>query len=170
MGKSILIVAFEEEKMADKALHTLGEMYAAKQFEISDAVVITKDFQGHVQARETGELTPKKGAITGGIAGLVIGTLLGGPVGGALLGTAAGAIAGKAVDLGVPNEKIIEIGDHMDQASSTLILVLKSGDKEKLAAALEATGGKSIEMSLSDDIHDELEESLSDRDGSRPEE
>jgi uncharacterized membrane protein len=161
MSSSILIVAFEEERMAEKALDTLDEMHLDKLFKIADAVVIKKDFQGDVKVWEKGELTTKKGAISGGIAGLVIGTLVGGPIGGALLGAAAGAIAGKATDLGIPNEKIDEISDHMERASSTLILVLKSGDPEKIAASLEKTGGKTIEVTISDEVQEEMEKRLS---------
>jgi uncharacterized membrane protein len=124
--------------------------------------VIKKDFKGNVKIWEKGELTPRRGAISGGIAGLVIGTLVGGPIGGALLGAAAGAIAGKATDLGIPNEKIDEISSHMEKASSSLILVLESGDPEKIAAALEETGGNTLEVTISDEIHEEMEKRLSD--------
>lgn len=165
MDSSVLIVAFEEQRMANKALETLGEMHLDNLFEIADAVVIEKDFHGNVSARETGELTPKRGAVTGGIAGLVIGTLLGGPIGGALLGAAAGGIVGKAIDLGVPDAKIAEVGEHMDGATSTLILVLKSGDPNKIAAALEETGGKTIELTISGEVHEELEQTLSNTKG-----
>lgn len=64
MSNSILIVAFDEERMARKALETLNEMQAAKSFEIADAAVIETDFEGTVRATETGELTPKLGAVT----------------------------------------------------------------------------------------------------------
>jgi uncharacterized membrane protein len=162
MGSSILIIAFDEERMAEKALDTLDEMHLDKLFEIADAAVIKKDLQGNVKVWEKGELTPRRGAVSGGIAGLVIGTLVGGPIGGALLGAAAGAIAGKATDLGIPNEKIDEISNHMEKASSSLILVLKSGDAEKIAAALEETGGKTIEVTISDEVQKEMEKRLSD--------
>jgi len=162
MSSPILIVAFDEERMAQKALDTLEEMHIDKLFEIADAVVIEKDFEGEVRATETGELTPKRGAVIGGIAGLVVGTLIGGPIGGALLGAAAGGIAGKAIDLGVPDAKIKEISDHMERASSTLILVLKSGDPAKIAAALEETGGKTIEIAISGETQEELEQRLVD--------
>lgn len=95
----------------------------------------------------------------------MVGTLIGGPIGGALLGAAAGAIAGKSIDLGIPDEKIAEIGEHMDRASSTLILALNSGDPDKIAAALEETGGKTIEISISGDVQKELEKRAADRDG-----
>ena len=162
MGSSILIVAFDGERMAEKALDTLDEMHLDKLFEISDAAVIKKDLQGNVKVWEKGEPTPRRGAVSGGIAGLAIGTLVGGPIGGALLGAAAGAIAGKAIDLGIPNEKIDEISNHMENASSSLILVLKSGDPEKITAALEETGGKTIEVTISDEVQVEMENKLSD--------
>jgi len=162
MSSSILIVAFDEERMAQKALDTLEEMHLDKIFEIANAVVIEKDYQGKVRATEKGELTPKRGAITGGIAGLLIGTLIGGPIGGALLGAAAGGIAGKAIDLAVPDSKIKEISEHMERASSTLILVLKSGDAAKIAAALEETGGKTLEVTISGETQEELEQRVVD--------
>jgi len=162
MSSSILIVAFDDERMAQKALDTLEKMRLDELFETADAVVIEKDVHGKVRAKETEELSPKRGAVTGGIAGLVVGTLIGGPIGGALLGAAAGGIAGKVIDLGVPDAKIKEISEHMERASSTLILVLKSGDPEKIAAALEETGGRTMEITISGEVQKDLEQSLED--------
>lgn len=71
MGSSIVIVTFDNETIAYRALESLQKMRGEKMFEMSDAVVVTKDIHGQITVKETEELTPKRGAVTGGVAGLV---------------------------------------------------------------------------------------------------
>ena len=161
---SIIIMTFEDARLGEKALKVLESLRSQHLFEMSDAVVISKDFQGYVDVTETEDVKPKKGAVVGGIAGLVVGTLLGGPIGGALLGAAAGAVTSKAIDLGIPNAKIKEVSQALDKATSALLVELKEGDPQKLINVLKQTGGELYELTVSDDTKRALQDAVSDED------
>lgn len=162
MSHTIIVMTFEDERNARRALKVLESMGTEKLFELSDAVVLVKDLDGVVSATETRDVSGGRGAVVGGVAGLVVGTLLGGPIGGVLLGAATGAIAGKAIDVGVPDHKIAEVSKALDRCSSALLLELKSGDPDKLVAAISETGGELFELTVPDEARQQLEKHLAD--------
>ncbi len=158
-------MTFEDLRSADKALKVLESLRNQHLFEMSDAVVVTKDMSGYVNVFETEDVKLKGGAVAGGLAGLVVGVLVGGPIGGALLGAATGAIASKIIDIGIPDEKIEQVIEAMDKASSALLVEFKSGDLEKLISAMEETGGRLFELPLSDEAKRQLKEATPDSAG-----
>lgn len=162
MGHTIIVTTFENERNAMRSLRVLESMDTERLFELSDAVVLAKDYGGAVTITETRDVSGGKGAVAGGVAGLVVGALLGGPIGGVLLGAATGAIVGKAVDYGVPDEKIAEVSRAMDRCNSALLLELKSGDPQKLVAAIAETGGELYEITVPDEARQQLEQQISD--------
>jgi uncharacterized membrane protein len=155
-------MTFEDMRSADKALTVLESLRNEHLFDLSDAAVITKDMDGLVSIKETEDVKPKGGAIAGGVAGLVVGTLLGGPIGGALLGAATGAVAGKLIDLGIPDEQIKEVSEAMSIATSALIVEFKSGDRDKLTAAMRESGGELYELTVTDQTKRELQKAVDD--------
>ena len=122
-------------------------------------MVVVKDQEGKVRVKESEHLTTKRGLAFGGVAGLVVGTMLGGPIGGALLGGAAGALAAK-IYLGIPNEKIEIISESMDYASSAIFAQIKSGNEDMIAAAVRESEATVLELSLSEEMEANLEETL----------
>jgi uncharacterized membrane protein len=166
MAGTIIVMTFETVRLADKVLVVLESMKSDEMFELSDAVVLVKDGEGRLQIDETREFTAEKGALTGGVAGLVVGTLLGGPIGGVLLGAAGGALAGRVIDLGIPDEKIRQVGQAMDTATSAILIEIKSGDPQKLVNAMEESGGELFELSLSEEAQEQLKQQAADSAGS----
>jgi uncharacterized membrane protein len=160
-------MTFDDERNAQRSMNVLQSMGTEKLFEISDAVVLAKDVGGAVSVTETRDVSGGRGAVAGGVAGLVIGALLGGPIGGVLLGAATGAIVGKAVDFGVPDSKIAEVGKALDRSDSALLLELKSGDPEKLVAAIAETGGELYEITVPQEARKQLEQQVSDAAGDK---
>ena len=158
MSSTIVVMTFDDEKNAGKALTVLESLRDENVFEISDAVVVTKHMDRSVSVKESHEFTTKKGAISGGLAGLVVGLVIGGPIGGALLGAGAGALAGKVIDLGVPNEEIKAVSASLERASSALLLEFKAGDPNLLVKALEQSGGQLHELSISKEVKNNLQE------------
>jgi uncharacterized membrane protein len=77
-----------------------------------------------------------------------------------LLGAAGGALAGRVIDLGIPDEKIRQVGQAMDIATSAILIEVKSGDPQKLVSAMEESGGKLFELSLSAEAQKQLQEHL----------
>jgi uncharacterized membrane protein len=165
MNHTIIVMTFEDERNASRALNVLESMGTEGLFKLSDAVVLEKDFDGSVKVTETRDVSGGRGAVAGGVAGLVIGTLLGGPIGGALLGTATGAIVAKVVDTGVSDERIAEVSHALHRCTSALLLELKAGDPQKLVAAVEETGGELYELSVPEEATEQLEKQVSEGDG-----
>jgi len=157
---TIIVMTFEDMRSADKALTVLESLRKEHLFDLSDAAVITKDIDGSVNVMETEDVKPKGGAIAGGVAGLVVGTLLGGPIGGALLGAATGAVAGKLIDLGIPDKQIKQVSEAMSVASSSLIVEFKSGDRDKLIAAMQESGGELYEITVTDQTKRQLQDAV----------
>ena len=164
MSHTIIVMTFEDEKNAMRALKVLESMGTEKLFELNDAVVLVKDYHGAVSITETRDVSGGRGAVAGGVAGLVVGTLLGGPIGGVLLGAATGAIVAKAVDFGVPDYKIAEVSKALDRSNSALLLELQSGDPDKLVDAVSETGGELYELNIPEEARQQLQESLSESD------
>lgn len=162
MAGTIIVMTFKDVRLADKVLDVLESMKNSKMFELSDAVVLVKDGEGRLEIDETKEFTAEKGAVTGGIAGLVVGTLLGGPIGGVLLGAAGGALAGRVIDLGIPDEKVREVGQAMEVATSAILIEVKSGDPQKLVEAMKESGGELFELSVPEMVGEELQQHVTD--------
>jgi uncharacterized membrane protein len=160
MAGTIIVMTFEDMRTADRVLHILESMRSEKLFELSDAVVLSKDVDGRLEIDETREFTAEKGAITGGLAGLVVGTLLGGSVGGVLLGVAGGALAGRVIDLGIPDETVRQVANAMNVATSAILLEVKSGDPQQLVVAIEGSGGRLFELSVSKETEEIIQQHL----------
>jgi uncharacterized membrane protein len=165
MSGTIIVMTFEDVRLAEKVLTVLDSMKSDELFKLSDAVVLVKDREGRLQIDETREITAEKGALTGGIAGLVIGTMLGGPLGGVLLGAAGGALAGRTIDLGIPDAKIRQVSQAMAIATSAILIELKSGDPQKLIGAMEESGGELFELSLSAEAQMQIQQHAADSTG-----
>ncbi len=158
---AILILTFDDVKKGDQALKTLKEWQKEDRIVLGDAVVLVKDEKGKVKVHETEDFTTKRGAIAGGLAGLVVGTIVGGPVGGLVLGAAAGGLVGKKIDLGISDDEIKAVSDSMEDASSAICVQIKSiKDKAMLAAAIRQSGGKVHELSLTEDLEVNMEETI----------
>jgi len=162
MAGKIIVMTFEDVRAADKVLDILESLRGEKLFELSDAVILVKDVNGYLEIDETREFTTEKGAISGGIAGLVVGTLLGGPIGGVLLGAAGGALAGRIIDLGIPDKVVRQVGDAMSLATSAILIEVKSGNYQRLIAAMEESGGKLFELAVSEEAAKELDKHVLD--------
>ena len=163
MGSTIAIVMFEDPQKAGQVLKSVKKFEKDKLVELKDAVVVVKDEQGKVKVSETADFTTGRGATFGGAVGFVIGVVVGGPVGGALLGAAAGALTAKKIDLGISKEKITSVTEEMQNNSSALFLQVVSVKKEGLLKALmKDSGGKLLEVELSDEIEADIDEAISD--------
>jgi uncharacterized membrane protein len=159
VASKVIILAWDDMGRADQALKNLKKAQKDHILELDDAVVVVKNQEGKVQVKESEHLTTKRGVAFGGITGLVVGIMLGGLIGGALLGGAAGALTAK-IDLGIPNDKIEIISESMAKATSAIFAQIKSGNEDIIAAAVRESGAKVIELSLSEEMEADLEETL----------
>jgi len=159
----ILAVRFDKPTRADEALLALLHVQQEGGIELADAVVVAKTPEGRTIVRQTVDITPGRGALTGAWFGTLIGLLFGGPIGGAVAGAASGALYGKLVDIGLDDDWVKEMADWIDPGTSALLLLVS--DPVVRADALRELGrfdGMLVTTTFPDDVRTALEEALRD--------
>ena len=159
----ILAVLFDKPTRADEALLALLHVQQEGGIELADAVVVAKTPEGRTIVRQTVDVTPGRGAITGAWFGTLIGLLFGGPLGGAVAGAASGALYGKLVDVGLDDDWVKQMADWIDPGTSALLLLVN--DPVLRESALKELGrfdGEVITTTFSDEVRKTLQDALND--------
>ena len=157
----ILAVVFDKPTRADEALMALLHVQQEGGIELADAVVVAKAPEGRTIIRQTVDITPGRGALTGAWFGTLIGLLFGGPIGGAVAGAAGGALYGKLVDVGLDDGWVKQMAEWIDPGTSALLLlvndpVVRDGALRELARF----EGKVVTTTFPDDVRKTLEDAL----------
>jgi uncharacterized membrane protein len=106
---------------------------------IEDAAIVVRTTDGRVELRQTREVAAGEGVVAGGTAGLVAGLLLGGPIGGALLGMLGGGIYG-AIDTGIPNDRMHDLGEELSPGSALLCVLVRPEGADRVRDLLAGYG------------------------------
>ena len=162
MSTTIGIVVFHSEDEAKAAIKRMQKAEKDHLIEVEDAVLITKDQQGKVHVKEYKDFTTRRGAITGGAIGVVVGAVLGGPVGAAiaagLVGGAAGAFVGKAVDFGIPKDRIEYVGESLDAGKAAVFGKIKTEHMELLRQSIDQGPGELMEFEITEEAEADIDE------------
>lgn len=151
-GVGLIVAAYTDGSAGGQALEALKQAKSAGEFDFDDAAVVSRDTEGNVHIKETGDMTTGKGAGIGALIGGVIG-ILGGPAG-ILLGAGAGAAIGGIAahsDAGFNNETLERIGGALPAGTSALAVTTskafveavrdEAGDDNIATAAEEIANG-----------------------------
>jgi uncharacterized membrane protein len=106
---------------------------------IEDAAVVVRTADGRIELRQTKEVAAGEGIVAGGTAGMVAGLLLGGPIGGALVGMLGGGIYG-AIDTGIPNDRMHELGEKLSPGSALLCVLVRPDSADRVRELLAGYG------------------------------
>ena len=159
----MIVVAFEDEREAERVLDTLKELDRKDIVDLQSAAVVVRGRRGKVEFRESRDLDVKRGAMAGALAGGVIGLLRRKMFKGALIGAAGGAIAGKVIDLGLKDDFLKEIGESLTPGSSAIVAMV---DFEQVDQAMDVLdqfeGGRILRHTLSADEYRMLSEAVED--------
>ncbi len=162
MSTTIGIVVFRSEDEAKAAIKRMQKAEKDHLIEVEDAVLITKDQHGKVHVKEYKDFTTRRGAITGGAIGVVVGAVLGGPVGAAiaagLVGGAAGAFVGKAVDFGIPKDRIEYVGESLDAGKAAVFGKIKTEHMELLRQSIDQGPGELMEFEITEEAEADIDE------------
>lgn len=159
----MMVVAFDNETEADRVLDTLKGMKKLDIVDLKSAAVIVSSGSGKVKIKETSDFDTKQGAIGGALAGGVLGLLGGGFIRGAILGAAGGAAAGKFIDLGLDDEFLKDVGDHLGPGSSAIVALVDFEQVDQAMVELDKfEGGRILKHSLSDEVYAKLSEAVED--------
>ena len=132
----VLIAVYLIPDLAQQDFDTYVELAKQGTITTDGIVLVTKDADGEVAVKETGDHLGKKGAKVGGGVGLVVGLfappLLAATAVGAGLGAVAGKFARKRLESGI-GEKM---DDTLPPGSAGIIAVYEHADAEQVAKAL----------------------------------
>jgi uncharacterized membrane protein len=150
----LIVAAFKEEKAADDALQVLKQAKKEKLIGIVDAAVLRRDEHNKLHLKETADVGGGKGAVTGGVLGAVLG-LIAGP-GGLIIGAAAGALTGgvaaKAIDSGIPDHRLREIGEALKPGTSAIVAIIEHRWVAEVEKQLAEAGADVLTEALKQDI------------------
>ena len=99
-------------------------------------------------------------ALAGGVLGALLG-LIGGPAGmivGAATGAITGGAAAKAIDAGIPDARLKEIGEALKPGTSAIVAVIEHRWVADIQRDLAAAGAQVMTEALKADIAAQLEE------------
>lgn len=155
----LVVAAFNEEKGADQALKSLKAAKKEKLIGIKDAAVIRRDRKNKIHIKDVRDVGGGRGAVAGGVFGAAIALLTGGT--GVLLSGAVGALVGglaaKKIDMGLPNQRLKQLGDSLKPETSAIVAIIEHRWVADLEAVLAEAGAQVLTEALKADIAQQLE-------------
>jgi uncharacterized membrane protein len=136
-----------EPDVALSVLKTIRQKAKEADAKLEDAVVVYKTHSGEVKIKQTQDVTTGKGARRGVFWGLLAGLILGGPIAGVLWGLGVGSIYGAAVDHGIDDKFLRNVGKWLRPNRSAVLVMVQDEDTERAIAYLETFDA---EMHVSD--------------------
>jgi uncharacterized membrane protein len=155
----LLVIEFPTEGKAEEVRQKLLSMQSEYLIELGDAVVVTKSPEGHVKLNQLFQPV-KTGAVSGLFWGTLVGLLFMMPLAGAAIGAASGAISGKLTDVGIDDEFMKGVGKTLQSGNAALFLLIRKMTTDKVAAALQGTGGTVLRSSFDETKEDVLQAAL----------
>jgi uncharacterized membrane protein len=159
----MLVIAFADTGAAQQALDTMKQLEGRGAVALKSAAVVVRDPSGKIDIEETDDFDAKQGAIAGAVAGGLLGLLTGMAIGGALVGAGGGAIASKAVDLGIDDDFLQEVGGNLPESGSAIVAMIDIQDVDEAMQELDKfEGGTILRHALSDDAYQKLSDAVED--------
>ena len=155
----LLVIEFPTEAQADEVRQKLLAMQNEYLIELGDAVVVTKCPEGHVRLNQLFHPV-KAGAASGLFWGTLVGLLFMMPLVGAAVGAASGALSGKLTDVGINDEFMKSVGKTLQSGNAALFLLIRKMTTDKVAAALQGTGGTVLRSSFDETREEALQAAL----------
>jgi uncharacterized membrane protein len=160
----LLGVSFADPFRAEEFVLALRRMASNGNLVLRDIVVVVKDEEGRVRARESTDVQPGAAAVQGAMWSGLLGLLIAGPLGwvaGLGIGAGAGAITARVVDTGIPDEWVEWFKSAVQPLTATVVALV--GDVDLGALNDEARrfhGGRLVHATLSAQSTAQLAESL----------
>ena len=157
----LLVIEFPTEAQADEARQKLLAMQSEYLIELGDAVVVTKCPEGHVKLNQLFQPV-RSGAVSGMFWGTLVGLLFMMPLVGAAVGAASGALSGRLTDVGINDDFMKKVGKTLQSGNAALFLLVRKMTTDKVAAALQGSGGTVLRSSFDETKESALRAALED--------
>ncbi len=158
MSESNLIVGvYTDEGKAAAVLADMKEREDLPLAKLEDVAIVIKKKNGMTKLKQTKEITPGEGAIGGSLAGLITGivTIIN-PLVVAIIGGVGGILWGLFSDIGIEDDFMKSVGEHLVPGSSAIFVLAPADLKEAVIRELETFGGKVFETDVPDRAHEAL--------------
>jgi uncharacterized membrane protein len=102
----------------------------------------------------------KGGAVSGLFWGTLVGLFFMMPLAGAAIGAASGEISGKLTDVGINDQFMKDVGKTLQSGNTAFFLLIRKMTTDKVAAALQGTGGTVLRSSFDETKEEVLQAAL----------
>lgn len=152
---NLFAIAYPDLATAQQVREEVVSLQKQKLIDLEDVVVVERREDGKIKLHQAVNTTGA-GAASGALWGGVIGLLFFMPFLGAAIGGATGAAVGAATDLGVDDNFMRQVGQHLQPGSAAVFLLVRKATADKVVPALARFGGEIIQTSLSTEREAEL--------------
>jgi uncharacterized membrane protein len=158
----LLVVVYPDPATAKQALARLASLADERVLSVDDAAIVVREpdganGQGSISIEQTHALAPGEGVVGGGTVGLLLGLALGLPVIGTLAGMAAGGVGAAAIDTGIDDSKLRQVGSELTPGRAALAALVDSADWDQVGGALAPFGGTVLVSEVTEEVAAALE-------------
>jgi uncharacterized membrane protein len=144
----LVVIAYDDQFKAEEVRTKLRKLQQDHLIDLEEALVAVKDDQGEVTLlqmyKPAAEVEVRKG-----FWNTLVGAVVMNPVLGMASDARGGAIRGALAGAGVDEEFLKDLAATFKNGSSVLFVLARQASPEKLLTALQGTGGKVLETTLS---------------------
>ena len=152
----LVVVCFDDQFKAEEVRLDLLKMQRQHLTDLEDSVVLVRNQKGNVKLHHMTHVT-LEGAVAGGFLGMLFGLMLLNPVFalfGLAAGTVIGALEGSMKHLGIDEEFMKGLAEHLRPGASALCIQVRAATPDKVLEELKKFEGKVLQTSL---LHEDEE-------------
>ena len=155
----LVVIAYDDQFRAEEVRTTLRKLQQSHLIDLEEALVAVRDEAGEVTLLQM--YKPAAAAeVRRGFWNTLVGAIVMNPVLGMATDARGGAIRGALAGAGVDDEFLKDLAGTFQNGSSVLFVLVRQATPDKVLAALQGTGGKIIETSLSHEDEATLQAAL----------
>jgi uncharacterized membrane protein len=157
----LVVSLFGDEYRAEEVRLDLLKKEAEHLVDIEDAVVLVRTHRGKVKLHHVSHMTVE-GALGGGFVGTLMGVILLNPIFalfGLAAGTVVGAITGSLSHVGIDEDFMKELAEHLRPGTSALCILVRQ-DLERVLNDINLFGGKVLHAPIRHEDESKLREVL----------
>ncbi len=154
----LVIFTFDAPDCAIEARTALKALEKRRVLGLDDAVVVTREGNGQLYIHRDIPSEVAIGALVGALLGLLLTFIF---LFSIVFGAAAGALIGRLlVDQRVPRESIEDVEDALGPGSSSLLILIRTGDTEAMMSAVAGFRPRIFQTTLPPEIDARLRGAL----------
>lgn len=147
--------------LAQEMLLAAMRLTARKHLDLEDAAIVHKDDQGRVRIVQTKDVNPSQGALSGAWWGALAGLLVGGQfLVGAALGAAAGGLFAKLRDLGIDDDQMKQMAEHLKSGESAIFFLVRDCHRARALHEVSRFPVTLLHTSVDEDLAEQIRERL----------